>query len=232
MSVSAFERHLERLLDGGYKPVTLDEALARGQFGGADAPERTFTLTFDDGLLNLKTLALPVIGSLGLLPFTTAFVPTAYVGADNAWRREPTTVERMRRRGDPAEKILSWDDLAELAAAGVRIESHGHTHAAMNEQSYEAARADAEASRSALREHGFDARYFALPFGWRTDECKRAIRDAGFEAAFSVTGGGKDRFEIRRVPIYGTDAAITQRFKTSGRYFDVFDATKRVLGKA
>jgi len=231
MSVRRFERHLRRLLDAGYTPIALDTAIESGPFGTGDAPERSFTLTFDDGLMNLKTVALPVLKRLGLLRATSAFIPTAFAGAENAWRSEPTLTDRLRRRADPAEKILTWGDLAELASAGVRIESHGHTHAAMNELAYDDALADAEASRAALAEHGFSARYFALPFGWRTEECKRGIRDAGFDAALSVTGGGRDRYEIRRVPIYGTDGFLTERLKTSGSYFSVFDSAKRILGR-
>lgn len=231
MKATEFERQLQRLLEHGYTPLTLDEAIEHGPFGTGDAPERSFSVTFDDGLSSLKDFALPALQRLGLADKTTAFVPTAFVGARNAWRAEPTTVERLRKRTDLDEPLLSWDELQQVAEAGVRIESHGHGHLPMQELSYDEALADAIASRDALRAHGFSARYFALPYGYLSDTAKRAVADAGFDAAFSVTHGGRDRFEVRRVPVYGTDGATTWSLKTSGRYFRVFDAAKRALGR-
>jgi len=231
VTTAALERLLHRLLESGWQAIGLAEAAARGPFGDGSAPRRSFTVTFDDGMESFRQLAVPVLSRLGLLGETTAFVPTAYVGTSNLWRTEPTPSQRLRRRADPAAPLMTWDGLAEIAAAGVRVESHGHEHARMNELTYERALADARCSREALAEHGFAPAYFALPFGWRSEECKRAIRDAGFDAAFSVTGGGRDRYEIRRVSIHGTDDIFTLRLKTSGRYFEVFDAAKRVLGR-
>lgn len=225
LSVTTFERHLVGLLRRGYHAVSLPDAL------GADGPARSFTLTFDDGLASLAELALPVLERLDLVGATTAFVPTAYVGQRNAWRSAPTALDRLRRRADPEAALMGWDDLAMLAERGARIESHGHGHLAMNALTYDAALAEASASRAALAEHGFESRYLALPFGWHSPECKRAIADAGFSAAFSVTGGGLDDFEVRRIPLYGTDGPAVRAIKLSGRYWSLFDAAATAVGR-
>jgi len=232
MTVRAFEQQLLRLLDAGYKPISLDDAVAGGRFGRDDITAPTFSLTFDDGLLSFKTHALPVLERLDLVGASSVFVPTRFVGESNAWRHEPTALERLRRRTDLAELLMSWDDLRDLRDAGVCVASHGDGHLAMNRLTYDEARADAELSRSRLTENGLDSRYIALPFGWLSAECKAAVRDAGFHAAFGVTHGDSDCFDIRRVPVYGTDWFAVDRLKTSGRFFGAYDVARRLAGKA
>lgn len=231
MTVRAFERQLTRLLRAGYTPLSLEAAVACGPLSPAPAEKPCFSLTFDDGLASFETHALPVLERLGLVPATTLFVPTRYVGRSNEWRTEPTTVDRLRRRTDLSERLMSWDGLRAASAAGVTIGSHGDGHVAMQSLGYARAKAETQRSRDALIERGFEGRYFAFPYGWLDPDSKAAVRDAGFEAGFSVTHGGGDAFEIRRVPVYGTDWLPFDRLKTSGRFFAAYDATRRAAGK-
>jgi peptidoglycan/xylan/chitin deacetylase (PgdA/CDA1 family) len=231
LPVARFERQLSAMLDDGFTPLALPDAVAAGPFGRGDAAPKTFTLTFDDALVSFHDLAVPVLERLGLLHAATVFVPTAFVGRDNAWREQPTLLQRLVPWSEVAEGLLTWERIAECAAAGVRFESHGHAHAAMQTLTYDDALADVRTSLALLAEHCVEARYFALPFGWRSEACKQAIRDAGLDAAFSVKRGGRDRFEIRRVPMYGSDAPTMLWLKLSGRYFDVFDATVGLAGR-
>jgi peptidoglycan/xylan/chitin deacetylase (PgdA/CDA1 family) len=231
LAVDRFERELHHMLDSGFRPLTLAEALASGPHGSADAEPQTFTITFDDGLVSFAELAVPVLERLGLVASTTIFVPTKWVGQDNGWREEPTLLQRLAPWGETAEGLLGWEAIGELAARGFTFESHGHGHVAMNKLSYEDALADLTTSRRLLGEHGITPRYFAWPYGWHSPDAKRAVADAGFEAALSVKWGGRDMLEVRRIPIYGTDHAATRRLKLSGRYFDAFDTAARLAGK-
>lgn len=231
MRVSDFERRLHGMLEGGFAALTLTDAIGAGPFGAADAPPKSFTITFDDGLESFGSLAFPVLQRLGLIEATTVFIPTAFVGEKNSWSEQPTTLQKLMPWSDIPEALMSWDRISELAGAGVSFQSHGHGHLAMNKLPYEDALADVRRSLELLGEHGIAARYFALPFGWHSEECKRAIRDCGLDAALSVKWGGHDRYEIRRIPVYGTDHAPTTRLKLSGRYFDAFDFAARLAGK-
>ncbi|NTU71473.1 MAG: polysaccharide deacetylase family protein [Coriobacteriia bacterium] len=230
-SVDALERHLTSMLEDGFTPLTLEEAVATGPFGTMTATPKSFTITFDDGLLSLGTLALPILTRLGLARQTTTFIPTSFVGKDNEWRTKPTTLQRIMPWSEVEEPLLDWDGIAELAAAGVAVESHGHAHLPMNKLSYEDALDDITTSLRILGEHGYSPRYFALPFGWHSPETERALADSGLDAAVSVKWGGHNRYEIRRIPIYGTDSVFTTRLKRSGRYFDAFDTVARLAGK-
>jgi peptidoglycan/xylan/chitin deacetylase (PgdA/CDA1 family) len=231
LAVDRFERELSAMLAAGFTPLTLAEALACGPHGTGLAPEKSFTITFDDGLVSFGDLAVPVLERLGLKAATTIFVPTRWVGQDNAWRDEPTLLQRLMPWGETAEALLDWDRIEELAARGFAFECHGHGHLAMNMLTYDEALADLTTSLALLAEHGIDAKYFAWPYGWHSEDAKRAVVDAGLQAAFSVKWGGRDVFEVRRIPVYGTDGAITRRLKLSGRYFDAFDFAARLAGK-
>jgi peptidoglycan/xylan/chitin deacetylase (PgdA/CDA1 family) len=231
LAVDRFERQLSGMLEAGFTPLTLEAALASGPHGSADAAPKSFTITFDDGLVSFGELAAPVLERLGLVSATTIFVPTKWVGKDNAWREEPTLLQRIMPWGETAEGLLGWEAIGDLAERGFTFESHGHSHAAMNKLTYEESLTELETSRTLLAEHGISARYFAWPYGWHSEDAKRAARDAGFEAAVSVKWGGHDIYEVRRIPVYGTDHAITTRLKLSGRYFDAFDFAARLAGK-
>lgn len=231
MRSDAFERQLAGMLERGFSAITLDEALATGPFGSGSARSGSFTITFDDALASFGDLAFPVLERLGLLSRTTMFVPTKWVGAHNGWRTSPTLLQRLVPWNDVDETIMDWERIVQLAEAGVSIQSHGHGHLALQKLTYDEALADATTSLDLLRQHGFSARYFALPYGWHSPASKRAIEDAGFDAALSVKWGGHDRFEVRRIPVYGTDSPLTTRLKLSGRYFDAFDAAAALAGK-
>jgi len=229
VSPHALERHLAKLLARGFTPLSLAEAVESGPFGTGEAARRTFTITFDDGYASFKELAMPVLERLGLLAATTVFMPTALVGKEEP--RAPSDPPGGALHAENVERYMSWEDLKRAVDCGVAIESHGHSHVAMNELSFEAAREDAERSYRELASHGLPARYLAVPFGLRTSETKQAIAEAGFDAAFSVFHGGRDRYEIRRVPIYGSDKPWMIRLKLSGRYFDVYDLLATLAGK-
>jgi peptidoglycan/xylan/chitin deacetylase (PgdA/CDA1 family) len=77
--VAGLLRYLSRHLT----PLPL-EALADPVAAGGPPPPATFAVTFDDGLLNNVTLALPVLRSLGVP--ATFFVPSGLVGStEDLW---------------------------------------------------------------------------------------------------------------------------------------------------
>lgn len=116
-----FRRSLESLAVGGWRTLTLDQALhghARGRW-----PARTFMLTFDDGYRSVLEQAALVIADCGFT--ATLFVASDLVGGT------------MRRYGAPAGTpegpLLDWAALRVLADAGWTIGAHSRTHAMLTQ---------------------------------------------------------------------------------------------------
>ncbi|MEQ8605112.1 MAG: polysaccharide deacetylase family protein [Marivibrio sp.] len=179
-----FEAHVEELASGAYNVVTLGTVAAALQAGEA-LPERTVAISVDDAYTSVYTRAFPLLQEKGL-PFTL-FVAT-----------------------DPVDRSLdgymSWDQLRELAAAGVEIGSQAVTHPHMPTQS--AVRNRRELVRSADRleeELGVRPTLFAYPYGEASAEIMRLTREAGYDAAFGQHSGAigptLDRFYLPRFPV-------------------------------
>jgi peptidoglycan/xylan/chitin deacetylase (PgdA/CDA1 family) len=107
-----------------------------------------------------------------------------------------------------SEDFLNWDQVAELAGRGVEIGAHAHWHWPMNgAQSTDTLREQALRPRELITRKLGACRYFAYPFGNTGDvsrEARRAIRDAGYEAAFTTLSGTLDGTQDRwLLPRYG-----------------------------
>ncbi|MBN8730096.1 MAG: polysaccharide deacetylase family protein [Acidobacteria bacterium] len=105
----AFGAAMETLRDSGVAVVSLREALRRP---GAIA------LTFDDAFVNFAEQAWPVLSRLNLP--ATLFVVTGHAGGHNDWPSQSSGIPRL--------PLLDWPRLRELAAAGVELGAHSHTH--------------------------------------------------------------------------------------------------------
>jgi len=111
---SHFARIVDELAEAGWHGCTISEAL--GAWQGDSPPKRLVALCFDDGYLNLRHQALPVLRQAG-------FTATVFVVAgrcDNRWAGQPSSI--------PTLPLLGWPDLEELQGAGWEIGSHGLEH--------------------------------------------------------------------------------------------------------
>lgn len=97
----------------------------------------------------------------------------------------------------PSEQFLNWDEVRMLSGSGVEIGAHAEYHWPMNSaQSKEALAAQARNARSMVIEHVGRCRYFAYPFGNVRDvsaDAWTAVRDAGYEHAFTTLSATLDR---------------------------------------
>lgn len=106
ISPGAFRAHLQYLFDNGYTPISLydlDEALLTGK----QLPLKPVILTFDDSYADHYTNAFPILQEFGFAG--TFFVITARADA-----------------GDPNH--LNWEQIREMAEAGMSMESHTKNH--------------------------------------------------------------------------------------------------------
>jgi peptidoglycan/xylan/chitin deacetylase (PgdA/CDA1 family) len=92
-----------------------------------------------------------------------------------------------------SERFLTWDELRALAARGVAIAAHAHWHWAMHPREHpDMLRQQAAIPRQRLAAEVGPCRAFAYPFGNSRDVSAlawRAVRDAGYEHAFTTMSG-------------------------------------------
>lgn len=124
---ASFERQLEHLAAGGYRPVAADE-LAEG--GPA---ERRVALTFDDATWTFWAYAFPLLGRFrfqavlfvvpGVVPEAAGVRPTL----EDVWsgRASRGDVERAGR----ASEFCTWPEIERMHASGlVDVQSHSLSH--------------------------------------------------------------------------------------------------------
>lgn len=167
--LSQFEDHIAELRSGKYAVLPVPDIVARLR-AKQPLPDRAIGLTVDDAFLTVYTEAWPRLRAAGL-PFTL-FVSTDPV--DN------------RTVG-----MMSWDQIRELARAGVTIGAHSASHLHMPDRDAATNRAEIEKSNARFKaELGAVPALFAYPFG----EMSRAIGTlvaevGGYVAAFGQHSG-------------------------------------------
>lgn len=203
-----YRAHVSAIVDAGYRFASMADFLS-----GAPLDHRDVILTVDDGARSFLDLMWPTLREYGALP--TLFVISSFAG-----------------RAGRGVEFLDWDELGELASAGVEIGCHCVSHVPLNEIEPERARAEIVEATSELQTRGFSPRVLAYPFGRYNDAAKSAVREAGYEAAFSVMGGGFDRYEIRRRLFTGLEGSFAVRFVLSGAFFSAREAVRAITPRA
>ena len=181
VTLEQFESHLRELGDGAYAVLPIAEILSALRDRRA-LPEHTVGLTVDDAYLSVYRVAWPRLREAGY-PFTL-FVATDAVD---------------RGLGG----YMNWDQIRELARAGVTVGSQTASHLHMADTDYEGNRRDIERSnRRFVEELGQAPDLFAYPYGEASLAVVDLIRDSGFVAAFGqhsgVLGSGDDPYFLPR----------------------------------
>ncbi len=169
-SAESFAKLLDALERCDIAIVDLD-TLLRTESG------RAVTLTFDDGIRNVFTEALPILRSHSAPAHL--FLTTGFVGGMNRWPSQP--------RSAPLFEMLRWSEVEALQAAGVRIEAHTANHPDLRTLSDDELQSECElADEMILAKLGNRARYFAYPYGY-SDERVRAFMRRRYKG--SLVGG-------------------------------------------
>jgi peptidoglycan/xylan/chitin deacetylase (PgdA/CDA1 family) len=103
----------------------------------------------------------------------------------------------------PGARPLDWDEVRELAAAGLEVGGHSVNHAALPNLPIADARREIEGCRDAIAEAiGLPPRHFAYPNGFHSPAVRRAVREAGFETGATTDDRenyrGGDPYALRR----------------------------------
>jgi len=100
-------------------------------------------------------------------------------------------------------RLLDWDEVRELSAAGIDIGGHSASHAVLPNLPLAEARKEIEGCRDAIAERlGRPPRHFAYPNGVHCPAIRRAVARSGFETGSTTEDRenlrGCDLFALRR----------------------------------
>jgi peptidoglycan/xylan/chitin deacetylase (PgdA/CDA1 family) len=187
--VGVFDEQMAQLRELGYTVVALDDVLEY-YANAAELPSRSVLITFDDGYRDNLEHAAPVLERYGYP--AVLFVPIAYLDDALPLPHE----ERLAARG-VVNSTLDWGELAELEAAGVRIESHGISHRPIADLALDEAAREIVLSKLRLEDRlGRPVRSFAYVKGSEAHYKPvhlSLLRQAGYNVAFTSVSGSNDR---------------------------------------
>jgi len=193
------KEHLAELAAGGYAVLPVPEILA-ALGDGRPLPDRAVGITVDDAYRSVYDNGWPLLRAAGV-PFTL-FVATDPVDQASAGR---------------SADYMTWDQVRELAAAGVVIGHHSAAHGHLADIGVEAARRDLERATARFeKELGHNPALFAFPFGEASLATIELVADMGFAAAFGQFSGAlgpdTERFYLPRFALNETYGDI-KRFR-------------------
>jgi peptidoglycan/xylan/chitin deacetylase (PgdA/CDA1 family) len=204
-----FRAQVESLLHAGFELVTVAELAARAD--GGEPPPGLAAISFDDGMEDNHSAALPILRELGAP--ATVYVTTGLLGQQNPWIAYDA-------------RMMTRDELLDLHVAGWELGAHTVTHPDLSALSREDCVRELSESRAMLEElTGAPVRTFAYPFCKYGPEALAAVAEVGFEAAVTCHGrGGWSRHEMKRQMITGKDGYASFVLKAWELYGPLFDS--------
>ena len=183
--VTLFDEQMAQLGELGYTPVSIDEVRAY-YTDGSPLPPRAVLISFDDGYRDNLENAAPVLQRYGYP--AVIFLPIGYLDGSRPLPHD----EHLASRGI-LNRTLQWSDLAELEAAGLRVESHGIGHRPLADLEVDEAAREITLSKLRLEEAlGRSVCAFAYVKGseahYRLVHLS-LLRQAGYELAFTSISG-------------------------------------------
>lgn len=175
-----------------------------------ESTNRCAGITFDDGFLSFKEVALPELEVRGLP--STVFVPTLYLGIAPGWLP------------DSPERLMTPSELKEIAQSGfVTIGSHGISHRPFTDLLPEEADHELRESKRVLESViGKEVVLFSFPHGALCEEHVPMARKVGYQRAFSIRPGcvfeTPGEYLLGRVHADPSDWAAEFILKIAGAY--------------
>jgi peptidoglycan/xylan/chitin deacetylase (PgdA/CDA1 family)/2-polyprenyl-3-methyl-5-hydroxy-6-metoxy-1,4-benzoquinol methylase len=197
VSPQAFEAQMAALRRRGFWGVGPDE-LAAAMATGKPLPGRPVMITFDDGYEDFAEHAWPVLQRHDFP--ATVFVVPAKVGSAADWDE---------RYGAPL-RLMGWERIAELAAAGLYVESHGLTHRPLSRLPVREVYREMLASRAQIEAAtGRAPVSVCYPYGAADRVVERVAEECGLKLGFGVMPEiadlSDDPFRLPRIEVSGFD---------------------------
>ena len=208
--IALFEEQMAQIRDLGYTVVPVDAVLDHFSHG-APLPPKAVLITFDDGYRDNLCNAAPILQRYGYP--AVVFVPIGYLDSARLLPHE----EHLVARG-VLNPTLGWSELAELEAAGIRVESHGISHRPLANLEIDEAAREITLSKLRLEQRlGRPVRAFAFVKGSEADYRPlhlSLLKQAGYELAFtSVSGSNGLRSDPLQLHRYNVEPYPTRTFE-------------------
>ncbi len=207
-----FESQIAWLEHKGYRSTTLADFHA----GAARESEPVVIITFDDGYEDNYTLALPVLERHGFV--ATFFVVSDYVGTDRVFPWDVPKIERSSERAP--YRLLSWDQIHEMADSGYEIGSHSCTHPReLTALSADRCWDEVARSRSDLQARlGREVVSFCYPRGNLDLDVVHMVEKTGYTCGVVTPtrwGLPLTPYTLRRIGVYQPNTPLVFRAKTT-----------------
>ncbi|MEU7901259.1 polysaccharide deacetylase family protein [Actinoplanes sp. NPDC049118] len=181
---------LGALTAAGYRLVGLTEALDLLSQGST---EKLLAVTFDDGYRDFLTEGVPVLAEAGA--GATLYASVGHLGGEAGW---------LGRWAPDFGRLLSWDELAEVADAGIEIGNHSLLHHPLDVLPPAQLREETLRSKDELEQRlQRRIRSFAYPHGYNGGMVRAAVLAAGHDNATEVGRRlhrpGERRFAVPRL---------------------------------
>lgn len=158
-------------------------------------------ITFDDGFASIGEFALPQLRDRGWAAII--FLISGSVGQGDDW-----DVRVLGRR----RSLMSWPEVRRWSEAGFVYGSHSRTHRDLTALSPTQLTHELVDSKKEIEDTvGCEVKLLAYPFGRHNARVRDAAREAGYDAAFAVSGESGDRFAIPRVNVHSLMTASELR---------------------
>jgi len=207
-----FAEQMQWLRNSDYWGVSLEAALAM-LASGESGNSPLVVITFDDGFRDFYTEAWPVIQRHGFT--ATMYLPTAFIAA-----------QRKSFRG---KECLTWNEVRELRAHGIRFGSHTVNHPKLHELSWNAIEDELRLSKTCLeQELGEAVAGFAYPYAFPQEDrhftkmFTELLRGQGYQNCVTTVIGraqaGGNLFCLKRLPVNSCDDEPLFVAKLHGAY--------------
>ena len=204
VSVERFKEQLAYLLANNYRIIPLS-TLVKSLAEKKPLPAKSVVITIDDGFKSVYREAWPVLKSFGF-PFTVFIYINGIEKGFNDY--------------------MTWDEVREMAEAGVDIQDHSYSHARLADRP--AGMDDNEyrnwisgdlirSSRKMIEKLGSKPRFLAIPYGEYNHQVMAEAREIGYEAIMTQDPGSvsiyTDQLMIPREPILGNNWSTMKHFE-------------------
>lgn len=115
--------------------------------------------------------------------------------------------DRLNDRANSVDRMMSWNEAAELGRDGIDMGAHTVTHPLLTYEDPATVRQELRLSKKALEENlAVKVRAFAYPNGDWNESVREDVEQAGFQCAFTTRRGwyrrGGDLFAVPRIMIH------------------------------